>query len=333
MHHFSGQTDEELGTDWNAATERDVYYCYRIILDREPDPDGWNTFVTNVQHGMSLQSLVSCFLNSAEFRNKQAARDSDSPPVLVELDAFKIYVYPPDSSTAQAIINERQYEPHVTAAMRRFLKPGMVFVDIGANLGYLSLVAADAVKSEGRVICFEPNQNNCTLIYMSAKINGFDNIEILPFALADTNKNVVYDDMRGNGIISNFELNLETTPLRYVVRALTLDYALRDEPSIDAIKMDIEGAEYMVLQGAANVLEKHRPVIFSEFSPPGLRNVSGVSGQEFLQHLVGKEYAISILGFDNEVIDCGDDVEKVFQYYSRQLTSHIDIMASQNRRL
>jgi FkbM family methyltransferase len=313
--------------DWKTATERDIYYCYRLILDREPDVDGWNTFTTNVEHGMSVQSLVSCFLNSAEFRNKQAIRSSGLSPVLVELDAFKIYVYPPDSPTARSIIDGHTYEPHVTAAIERLVKPGMVFVDIGANLGYLSLVAARVVGERGKVICFEPNQENCKLIYLSAKLNGFENIEIYPFALADENKAVIYDDMEGNGIISAFDSNLESTPLRSIVRALTLDSALRDEDSIDVLKMDIEGAEYMVMRGAAGVLKRHRPVILSEFSPPGLHNVSGVSGEEFLRLFVAARYDISVLGFDNEVIECGDDIEKVFRYYTEQRTSHIDIVA------
>ena len=327
MSHDRDAMGEESGKHWSTATESDIYYCYRLILDREPDVDGWNNFSTNIKHGMSLQNLVSCFINSAEFRNKQTARSSDLRPVLVELEAFKIYVYPPDSPTAQSIMQARQHEPHVTAAIERVLQPGMVFVDVGANLGYLSLVAARRVGGDGKVICFEPHQDLCKLIYMSAKINGFENIEIYPFALADENKAVIYDDMQGNGVISQFDANLETTPLRSIVRALTIDSALRDEGVIHALKMDVEGAEYMVLRGAARVLKKHRPVIFSEFSPPGLRNVSGVAGQEFLRLLIDEDYEITVLGFDMEVIQCGDDVEKVLGYYSEQRTSHIDIMA------
>jgi FkbM family methyltransferase len=203
----------------------------------------------------------------------------------------------------------------------------MVFVDVGASIGYLSMVAAREVGSEGKVICFEPDPYNCKLLYLSAKINEFANVEIYPFALADKNRNVIFDSMQGNGVISDFDINLESTPMRFVVRALTLDQILRDEESIHLLKMDVEGAEYMVLRGAVKTLKQQRPVIISEFSPAGLRNVSGVSGQEFLQLLVDEGYDISVLTFDKEVIDCGDDIEQVLRYYSELGTSHIDIVA------
>lgn len=320
--------EERDSSDWKVATEADIYYCYRLFLDREPDADGWTTYVNNIKTGMSVQSLVASFLNSVEFRNRQSAQsDVESNPLLVETETFKIYVAPSGSPVTSPIIEGRPYEPHVVAAMRRLLKPGMVFVDVGASIGYLSLAAAHEVGSVGKVICFEPDLYNCKLLYLSAKVNGFANVEIYPFAIADKSRNVIFDSMQGNGVISDFDVNLESTPMRFVVRAMPLDLVLRDEESIHVLKMDVEGAEYMVLRGAAKTLKQHRPVIISEFSPAGLRNVSGVSGEEFLRLLVDESYDISVLGFDTDVIDCGDDIEKVLSCQSEMLTSHIDIVA------
>jgi FkbM family methyltransferase len=314
--------------EWKTATERDIYYCYRLFLDREPDADGWTTYVTNIKTGMSVQSLAASFLNSVEFRNRQSVQAAaESTPLLVETETFKIYVAPSGSPVASPVIEGRPYEPHVVAAIRRWLKPGMVFVDVGASIGYLSLVAAREVGSEGKIICFEPDPYNCKLLYLSAKVNEFANVEIYPFAIADKSRNVIFDSMQGNGVISDFDVNLESTPMRFVVRAMPLDQVLRDEESIHVLKMDVEGAEYMALRGAANTLKQHRPVIISEFSPAGLRNVSGVSGEEFLRLLIDEGYDISVLGFDTGVIDCGDDIAKVLRCYSEMLTSHIDIMA------
>lgn len=325
MHHPVNKSDSG---DWKTATETDIYYCYRLFLDREPDADGWKTFVTNINAGMSVESLVASFLNSVEFRNRQSVQSNiESTPLLVETEAFKIYVSPSGSPVASPIIEGRPYEPHVVAAMRRLLKPGRVFVDVGASIGYLSLVAARAVGSAGKVICFEPDPYNCKLLYLSAKANEFANVEIYPLAIADRSRNVIFDSMQGNGVISEFDVNLASTPMRFVVRALPLDWVLRDEESIHILKMDVEGAEYMVLRGATETLKQHRPVIISEFSPAGLRNVSGVSGQEFLRLLIEEGYDISVLGFDTEVIACGDDIEKVLRCYSDMLTSHVDILA------
>jgi FkbM family methyltransferase len=327
MPFFSSDTEHDGEFDWNTASEKDIYYCYRLILDREPDADGWITYTSNIKSGMSVQNMVASFLNSVEFRNRQINQEaSRSTTQIVDLGIFKILVPSDDSPIAQSIIEARQYEPHITAAIRRILRPGMIFVDVGANIGYLSLIAAQAVGSSGKVISFEPGQHFCKLLYMSAKLNGFANIEIYPFAVADQRKMVVYDETHGSGSISRFDVNLETTPLRHIVSAVTLDDVLRDEESVHLIKMDIEGAEHLALQGSKKILKSHRPTIISEFSPAGLQNVSGVSGKEFLRELIVAQYDISILEFDNQVIECGDDIERALQRFDRRDTSHIDLL-------
>jgi FkbM family methyltransferase len=328
MPFFSSDTPHDGEADWETASEKDIYYCYRLILDREPDADGWITYTSAIKSGMSVQNMVASFLSSVEFRNRQITQEaSRSTTQIVDLGSFKILVPSDDSSVARSIIEAHQYEPHVTAAIRRVLKPGMVFVDVGANIGYLSLIAAREVGSGGKVISFEPGQYFCKLLYLSAKLNGFANVEIYPFAVADQRKNVIYDETHGSGgSISQFDVNLETTALRHIVHALTLDDVLRDEERVHLIKMDIEGAEHLALQGSKNILKSHRPTIISEFSPAGLRNVSGVSGRDFLRELIDAQYDISILEFDNQVIDCGDDIEKVLQRFDKRETSHIDLL-------
>jgi FkbM family methyltransferase len=316
-------------SDWDAATEQDIYHCYRLILDREPDADGWVTYTSALKNGMRLQSLVNSFLNSTEFRNRQLAReDARSRPLLVDAEFFKIYVSDLDSPVARCIVETRRYEPHVTAAIRQVLKPGMVFVDVGANFGYHSLTAAREVGSAGKVHCFEPNPYFCKLLYLSGKVNGFENLEIYPVAVADRKMNVIYDDTYGNGRISQFDANLESAPDRFVVRAWTLDDVLRDESSIDLIKMDVEGAEHLVILGAKNVLQTHRPVIISEFSPAGLRNVSGVSGQDFLQQLVDNRYEISVLEADGGLTGYGLDGRRVIQRLDDLENSFLELMAT-----
>ena len=327
MNKFSGEVEHLSG--WDTVTEQDIYHCYRLILDREPDPDGWTTYTSAVKNGMSLQSLVNSFLNSTEFRNRQLAReDARSQPLLVDAESFKIYVSDLDSPVAQCIVGTRRYEPHVTAAVRQILKPGMVFVDVGANFGYHSLTAAREVGDSGCVHCFEPNPYFCKLLYLSGKVNGFENIEIYPVAVADRKMNVIYDDTHGNGRISQFDANLESTPNRFVVRAWTLDDLLRDERSIDLIKMDVEGAEHLVILGAKNILKTHRPVIISEFSPAGLQNVSGVSGQDFLQQLVDEQYEISVLEADGRLTRFGVDGGKLLRRLDNSGNSFLDLMAA-----
>src|SRR5690606_15185214 len=78
------------------------------------------------------------------------------------------------------------YEPHVTAEVRRLLQPGMTFVDVGANIGYFALLAASLVGAQGKVIAFEPNLENCELLRRSIAANGFDDfVHVHPYAVAE----------------------------------------------------------------------------------------------------------------------------------------------------
>src|SRR3990172_3951145 len=82
-------------------------------------------------------------------------------PMLVKLKEFRIYVRLDDWAVGARIAVKRSYETHVTAAMRPLLQPGMVVVDVGANIGYYTLLAAARVGPGGKVIAFEPGSENC----------------------------------------------------------------------------------------------------------------------------------------------------------------------------
>lgn len=207
----------------------------------------------------------------------------------------------------------------------------MVFLDIGANIGYFSLLAAQLVGANGRVIAFEPSQRNCVLLQLSAVLNQLNNIDIYPFAVADKDTTVVYNTLLGsNGIIGKgLEIDAgHTDELAHktLVRAVKLDTVLNGIQRVDVIKIDIEGAEYRALLGAERLIRRHKPIILSEYSPGWLPDVSGVSGREYLLTVVKWGYLISILGTDGHCVDCGQDVEQVLDYFAEKALDHIDLM-------
>jgi FkbM family methyltransferase len=308
------------------ATEDDVYFCYRLLLGREPDPDGWNTYVADARGGMTVEAMVSSFLSSPEFMSRNMHGSGDEPR-LVELEGFRMYASPSDWAVGQTILRDRAYEPHVTRAVRSVLRPGMVFVDVGANIGYFSLLSAAAVGPTGRVFAFEPSPRNCAMLHFSAAANGFRNIEIHPFAVFESAQLLVYDTQGSNGIVSDLTDDARILAYREVARACTLDGVLGVAGRVDAIKLDIEGAEYCALRGAQGVLRRHRPVLFTEFSPGGLRNVSKVSGTEYLQLLIDAGYALWVLRDDGQPIECSTDVDRVLRLCEARRASHIDLLA------
>lgn len=79
------------------------------------------------------------------------------------------------------------------------------------------------------------------------------------------------------------------------VRAVVLDEVLREEPRIDLIKMDVEGAEARVLRGLARIVRRDRPVVFSEFSPYGLRLASSIEPGDYLDLIRGHGYDLGVI--------------------------------------
>lgn len=201
--------------------------------------------------------------------------------VLVRLPEFSMYVRLDDWVIGARIALRRRYEPHVTAAMRPLLRPGTVMVDVGANVGYHSLMAASRVGRVGKVIAFEPASDNCALLTRSLGINGFVNVVLYPFAVADMNGLVGFEMDDSNGGINPGDPFASAMQ----VRGVTLDALLADEPRIDVIKMDIEGSEGRALRGMRALLRRHHPVLFTEFFPSALASRSGMSGEEYLNEL------------------------------------------------
>jgi FkbM family methyltransferase len=284
---------------WSAqANQQDIYYCYRLLLQREPDEGGWsfwNKYIND--HQVSVQHLVDHFLHSEEFLHLQ---NQLHQPYLVELDEFKIYVRQGDYFLGASIARNRMYEPHVTRELLTVLRPGQVFVDIGANAGYFVCMAAARVGPTGKVIAFEPNPDNCELLTLSVEANNFKNVELHPYAVAakEATLGLVAGHNDSNGRLLSPTETAPAANTQYV-KAIVLDSYLADRPKIDMIKMDIEGAEPQALAGMGKLIEKHRPVIFTEFNPDVIEMTSQTSGEAYLDQLYAHRYSLFVLELNN----------------------------------
>ncbi|MEO8659272.1 MAG: FkbM family methyltransferase [Bryobacteraceae bacterium] len=133
----------------------------------------------------------------------------------------------------------------------------MVCWDVGANVGFYTLLFAELVGSTGRVFAFEPLDRNVDRLRQHVKINGYSNVQIFPSALGNFVGEVAFDPGPGASmghVAAAGSINVPcTTPD-------TLIAACEAEPP-DVIKIDVEGAEVDVLRGARQLL-KSRPAIF-----------------------------------------------------------------------
>ena len=308
----------------NEVTPKDVFYAYRLFLQREPDAAGWHAWTKQIPK-LSLMELVRGFLFSGEHRRKFS---SNSRPTRVELDGFSIYVRKSDWLIGAAIAQHKVYEPHVTRSLSLMLKPGMVFLDIGANLGFFSLLAASKVGETGKVIAFEPNYDNCALIHLSLYANRFRQVMLYPYAVSDQEQMLLVETSGSS--------NGDTVPLDtaddlsdMLVQAVCVDDILSNEPRIDVIKIDIEGNEMRALLGMRQVIQKHRPIIFTEFFPSLLQKASGVSAETYLKELRLFEYEIFVIHADGNTSNSPQtDVQimQIWQSLPEPSTKHLDLL-------
>lgn len=189
-------------------------------------------------------------------------------------------------------LKDGSFEPHLLEFYNKTLKAGMTFIDIGANIGLYSMLAAKLVGQHGRVLSFEPNSENCRLILLSMQRNGFQNVTLFPLALGDEAGHVLFSTHIGSngGLIPDTDLVRDTCT---VVPMLRLDDLVSSR--VHCIKVDVEGAEGRVMQGAQWLIEEHRPIVTSEFSLEMLERVSKIAGLDYLRFFESKGYAVFLL--------------------------------------
>jgi FkbM family methyltransferase len=146
------------------------------------------------------------------------------------------------------------YEPHMQSLIAKFVKKDSVFYDIGANVGFYSLLASTLVF-RGKVYAFEPVAENVRYIQRHLTLNEIRNVEVLELAICDQVGTSTFqvEETRAMGHLkAEGNTYVQTTTLDSLLQA-----QLIDPPHY--IKMDIEGAELMALHGASECIQRHRP--------------------------------------------------------------------------
>ena len=307
------------------ADSLDLYYCYKFLLGRRPDPEGWATHLKAIRRGMPVKNLVGNFIASTAFRQMY-----EKQSILVRVnDSFAMYVDPDDLDIGRGIVTDRAYEPHVTALLQRELHENQVFLDVGANMGWFTLLAAPILHA-GKVIAIEPNHDNVQLIYRSLIENEFTNISVFPFAATDVDGLLQLNYVRSNGYVTAVGDFRNTASYVHGVR---LDDLLRDEPRIDIVKIDIEGHEPRALSGMAGIIRRDHPVIVSEFHPKAMREASGIEGSDYLHTMMNWGYRLSIIETNGDEIECanGDAIMEYWRAYNHKSGTedelHLDLVA------
>jgi len=277
-----------------------VLWAYRLLLGREPeDPENLESHI----YARDRRRLVEEFLNSAEFRLGEYRIDNE-PPILPEAvkyfltelaDGLRFWVNLRDEHVSRGII-AGMWEPTETAFVSRQVKTGMSVIDIGANLGWFTVHMSRQVGPSGRVTAFEPRCDIHHYLAQTVSENRLDNVVLHNCALgARTGDGNIYwakSDLNPGGTqLVPHALDPDVLPADHTFQPVSmrvLDQVVLGR--VDFIKIDVEGAERLVFEGAGRILSTQRPVIMSELSPEGLEWISGISAVEYLQFFEERGY-------------------------------------------
>ncbi len=171
------------------------------------------------------------------------------------------------------------YEPELQAALRKFLRPGSTVYDVGANIGYITLMMAHNVGPSGQVFAFEALPVNVERIQKNVALNKLANINVISAAVIDRVGPVsffVHDSVGMGKAAGSIGRREEQYKAEISVDGLSLDEFIYEQghPQPDAVKMDIEGGEVLALPGMIRLLREAHPILFLELHGPESEKVA-----------------------------------------------------------
>jgi FkbM family methyltransferase len=191
------------------------------------------------------------------------------------------------------------FEHGLSAFFTRFVKPGMVFIDAGAHFGYFSMLAASRVGPDGRVISIEPTPS--TFDMLQSNVAAYSCVTAIQAAVWKTSGQLDLNDFgpawSAFNSIAGIRLgpNADVRPLRrYTAEAWSLDDLCKDLGVVpDVIKIDVESAEFEVLQGMDGLLRGARPIVTLEVGDFGHLIKEGVAASRtFLERMAMRNYTL-----------------------------------------
>lgn len=229
-------------------------------------------------HGLGRIYLTRALNDFVTSRLKSVAR----------VQGHKMFLDPRDHLN---LFSNGIYEPFETEIVKTEIRKGDIVLDIGANIGYYTLIFANLVGSEGKVFAFEPDPGNFALLEKNVEANGYHNVILVNKAVSNKNGKIklylsddigdhrIYDPGDGRKFVEIEAIRLD-------------DYFKQGNSRVNFIKMDIQGAEWEAIQGMNLLLQKNKDLkVITEFSPKLLR-ISGFKPEDYLGLLINHDFKL-----------------------------------------
>ena len=251
---------------------------------------------------------------------------------MVRRHGANIALNPTDPVVSGALML-RVYERSETNFFLSACRPGMTFLDIGANIGYYTALALSIMKGDGRIIALEPDPENFSYLLKTVSANGGKNVHCIRKAASDhvgsmtlfTNSNNRGDNRLYANRLSTSSCEVEVMPVDLLLKGIGVS-------SLDFIKIDVQGYEGHVLGGMHQImLQSPRLTLLSEFWPDGLRH-AGTSPESYISGLWDLGFSLFELREKGILDKVTDASALIARYTGRQYTNIVGVKTPESER-
>jgi FkbM family methyltransferase len=258
---------------------------------------------------------------TAVANNRIAVYVGDNLALTRTIYDHKIYVDTRDLALAPHVLLDGYWEQWITNVFLSVVQPGMRVIEIGANMGWYSLLAAANIGPVGKLLSFEANPRMAEILRRNISINGFlDRAQVVNKAVFSANQTLefsVYDKYMGGSSlfaagaqtasddrhVGIFDPQVNDTFRLIEVEAVALDSYFAQGSKVDFIKIDAEGAEPHILAGANRLLAENKDVqIMTEFAPQVLQR-GGSSAEEFYASIRALGFRVLRIEQDSSLVE------------------------------
>jgi FkbM family methyltransferase len=254
---------------------------------------------------------------------RQSLFNSNQYILVPDVNGFIMLVNARDAGIGRELRKYHIHEPILTRLINPFINNGDTILDIGANIGYYTLLFAHRVGLDGLVIAVEPEPNNFTLLTLNLQLNNIKNVRLYQVAIGDS----VGEAKLYISDFSNWHSLRTKNPEKaknIQVPLTTIDALRRDlNRPINLIRMDIEGFEVQAIKGGEQTLKYDRPYLVMEVHPIQIGDPNEV--KVFLKQLIALDYELHFLVLRGDDYPWVKDRFRVWCYTLEQLI-HNDVL-------
>ena len=240
----------------NEIVMEQITKMYKKYLLRDPDRDGLLHWINQINNNQtSFDELEKQIKDSPEFHLAQQFKQGFTNTS----EGFDLWIHPNDQILSRSIVYDKIWEPETTKLIKKIIHEGDVGIDLGANIGYFTILMANLVGTSGKIFSFEPAPQNFEILQKNIKQNHLENVISEQSAIGDIDGKIkLYLSNTNAGWHKVFPtqfVDYEVSDINIDVKICSLDKEFIDK-KIDFIKMDVEGYEWNAIQGGKKYLKK-----------------------------------------------------------------------------